>query len=130
MKYVFISLPMSGKTTIEIANRLKSINSIVKEKVHVKFGWDIKDIQTIDNFWDFVIMNDEKQQLSTYDSISRLPNAMYKLAEADAVYFDEEWGKDKECIIESMVVNMYKIPVIFYDEAIDICEKEEKEDEE
>ena len=57
MKYVFISLPMSGRTTIEIANRLRSINSIVKEKAHAKFGWDINDIKTIDNFWDHIYMS-------------------------------------------------------------------------
>ena len=75
-------------------------------------------------------LKDEEQQLSKVERIIYLSCAIRKMAEADAVYFDEGWVNSMGCIIESSVAVTYDIPVIMNDTDIDICKKEEKADEE
>lgn len=128
MKHIYISLPMDGKSKKEIGTYLKDINQHVKEKAHNKFGWDVNDIQTIDNFWDH-LFPDNEEMLTKGERIIHLGSGVRKLAEADAVYFNEGWEESKECLVTRVATSLYSIPVIFYDEVIDIC-KEEKEDEE
>lgn len=111
--YVFISLPMSGKTDKEIGHRLCSINGAVKKACVEKFGWNWDDIMTIDNFWD----HDEPDYAGLKvkkNSVFYLGGALQKLSRADAVYFDEGWEHANGCLVERFVALKYDIPVLFY----------------
>lgn len=114
--YVFISLPMSGKTDKEIGHRLCSINGAVKKACVEKFGWKWDDIITIDNFWDHDD-HDEPDYAGLKvmnTSVFYLGGALQKMSRADAVYFDEGWEHANGCQVERFVALKYDIPVLFY----------------
>lgn len=113
MKFVFISLPMSGKTDKEIGHRLCSINGTVKKACVEKFGWKWNEIKTIDNFWD----HEEPDYTDIKVKNTRvfyLGSALKKMSQADAVYFDEGWEHATGCQVERFVALKYEIPVLFY----------------
>lgn len=122
MKFVFISLPMSGKTDKEIGQRLCSINGAVKETCVAKFGWKFDEIKTIDNFWD-VRHPDE----GAYKRLYYLGQALQKMSNADAVYFDEGWEHATGCQVERFAALKYEIPVLFYNVEYGGKKDEEKE---
>lgn len=111
--FVFISLPMSGKTDKEIGHRLCSINGAVKKACVAKFGWNWDDIKTIDNFWD----HDEPDHTGLKVKNTRifyLGGALQKMSRADAVYFDEGWEQSIGCNVERYVALKYNMPALFY----------------
>lgn len=114
--FVFISLPMSGKTDKEIGHRLCSINGAVKAACVAKFGWKWDDILTIDNFWDQV--QPDHVDLPDFEvknsRIFYLGGALQKMSRADAVYFDDGWEHSLGCQVERFVALKYEIPVLFY----------------
>lgn len=110
-KFVFISLPMNGREDKDIGNRLKEINKTVKEKAAKKFGWDISDIYTIDNFWDMF-----RSHVNGNRNLLCLGEAISKMDAADAVYFDEGWRYARGCIVENMAAQLYNVPIILYNE--------------
>lgn len=116
MKYVFVSLPMSGKTDKEIGHRLCSINGAVKKACVDKFGWKWDDILTIDNFWDQV--QPDHVGLPDFDvknsRIFYLGGALQKMSRAHAVYFDEGWEESEGCQVERLTALMYHVPTLFY----------------
>lgn len=116
MKYVFVSLPMNGRSDKDIGHRLCSINGAVKKACVEKFGWEWDDILTIDNFWDQV--QPEHVGLPDFDvknsRIFYLGGAIQKMSRADAVYFDEGWEHATGCQVERFVALKYEIPVLFY----------------
>lgn len=114
MKFVFISLPMSGKTDKEIGHRLCSINGAVKAACVAKFGWKWDEIATIDNFWDHDRIEDFPSMPVKKDSVFYLGGAIQKMSRADAVYFDEGWEHANGCNVERYVALKYDIPVLFY----------------
>lgn len=111
--FVFISLPMSGKTDKEIGHRLCSINGAVKKACVAKFGWNWDDIKTIDNFWDHPEPDYTDMPVKN-TSVFYLGGALQKLSRADAVYFDEGWEHANGCQVERFVALKYEIPVLFY----------------
>lgn len=114
VKFVFISLPMSGKTDKEIGHRLCSINGAVKAACVAKFGWKFDEIKTIDNFWDHDRIEDSSFMPVKKDSVFYLGGAIQKMSRADAVYFDEGWEHANGCNVERFVALKYDIPVLFY----------------
>ena len=114
MKFVFISLPMSGKTDKEIGHRLCSINGAVKAACVAKFGWKWDEIATIDNFWDHDRIDDDGFMPVKKDSVFYLGGAIQKMSRADAVYFDEGWECSTGCQIEFFTAINYERPVLFY----------------
>lgn len=114
MKFVFISLPMSGKTDKEIGHRLCSINGTVKAACVAKFGWKWDEIATIDNFWDHDRIEDFDSMPVKRQSVFYLGGALKKMSQADAVYFDEGWEHANGCNVERYVALKYDIPVLFY----------------
>ena len=116
MKYVFTSLPMTGKTDKEIGQRLCSINGAVKKACVEKFGWEWDDILTIDNFWDQV--QPDHVDLPDFEvknsRIFYLGGALQKMSRAHAVYFDEGWEESEGCQVERFVALKYELPVLFY----------------
>lgn len=110
--YVFVSLPMNGRSDKEIGQRLCSINGAVKKACVEKFGWEWDDILTIDNFWD----HDEPDHTGfevQEPCVFYLGSALKKMSMADAVYFDEGWEHATGCQVERFVALKYKIPVIY-----------------
>lgn len=114
MKFVFISLPMSGKTDKEIGHRLCSINGAVKEACVAKFGWKFDEIKTIDNFWDHDRIDDNADMPVKEPCVFYLGGAIQKMSRADAVYFDEGWECSTGCQIEFFTAINYERPVLFY----------------
>lgn len=112
--FVFISLPMSGKTDKEIGHRLCSINGAVKKACVAKFGWNWDDIMTIDNFWDRDEPSYNSGMKVKNNRIFYLGGALQKMSRADAVYFDEGWEHANRCQVERFVALKYDIPVLFY----------------
>lgn len=126
MKFVFISLPMSGKTDKEIGHRLCSINGAVKAACVAKFGWKWDEIATIDNFWDHDRIEDFPPSMPVKkDSVFYLGGALQKMARADAVYFDEGWERATGCLVERFVALKYDIPVLFHNLKYDGGTKDE-----
>ena len=124
--FVFISLPMSGKTDKEIGHRLCSINGAVKKACVAKFGWNWDDIMTIDNFWD----HDEPDHTGMKVKNTRifyLGGALQKMSMADAVYFDEGWEQSIGCNVERYVALKYNMPALFYNIEYGGAVDEEKE---
>lgn len=125
--YVFISLPMNGRSDKEIGQRLCSINGAVKQACVAKFGWNWNDIHTIDNFWD----HDEPDHTGLEVQNTRvfyLGGALQKMAQADAVYFDKGWEHSLGCQVERFVALKYDIPVLFYNIEYGGKKNEEKEE--
>lgn len=114
MKFVFISLPMSGRTDKEIGHRLCSINGAVKEACVAKFGWKFDEIKTIDNFWDHDRIDDNADMPVQEPCVFYLGGAIQKMSRADAVYFDEGWECSTGCQIEFFTAINYERPVLFY----------------
>ena len=114
MKFVFISLPMSGKTDKEIGHRLCSINGAVKEACVKKFGWKWDEIKTIDNFWDHAKIDENPDMPVNEPCVFYLGGAIQKMSRADAVYFDEGWEHANGCLVERFVALKYDIPVLFW----------------
>lgn len=128
MKYVFISLPMSGKTDKEIGHRLCSINGAVKAACASKFGWDWDEIKTIDNFWDHDEIDNNTDMPVQEPRVFYLGGALQKMSRADAIYFDEGWEESEGCRIEFCVCQEYNIPFMLFDDLLDT--KGDKKDEE
>ena len=128
MKFVFISLPMSGKTDKEIGHRLCSINGAVKAACVAKFGWKWDEIATIDNFWDHDRIEDFPSMPVKKDSVFYLGGAIQKMSRADAVYFDEGWEESEGCQVERFTALMYHIPTLFYNGTYGGKKDEEKEE--
>lgn len=114
MKYVFISLPMNGRSDKNIGHRLCSINGAVKQACVAKFGWKWDEIATIDNFWDHEKIDDNPVMPVKNSRIFYLGGALQKIARADAVYFDEGWEHSLGCQVERFVALKYEVPVAFY----------------
>ena len=114
MKFVFISLPMNGRSDKAIGHRLCSINGTVKKACVEKFGWDWDEIKTIDNFWDHAKIDDNADMPVQNSRVFYLGGALQKMARADAVYFDEGWEESEGCEVERFTALMYHIPALFY----------------
>ena len=127
MKFVFISLPMSGKTDKEIGHRLCSINGAVKAACVAKFGWKWDEIKTIDNFWDHDKIDDNADMPVQEPCVFYLGGAIQKMSRADAVYFDEGWEHANGCLVERFVALKYDIPVLFHNVEYGGVVNEEKE---
>lgn len=125
MHYVFISLPMNGKTDKEIGHRLCSINGKVKQACKEKFGWDWNDIRTIDNFWDHKFANSGLPV--QHIRVLYLGEAIQKMAHADAIYFDEGWENSTGCQVERYVALKYEIPPLFYNVYGGVKDEEKEE---
>ena len=124
--FVFISLPMNGRSDKAIGQRLCSINGAVKKACVEKFGWEWDDIHTIDNFWD----HDEPDHTGLEVQNTRvfyLGGALQTMAQADAVYFDEGWEHSLGCQVERFTALKYNIPVLFYNVQYGGVVNEEKE---
>lgn len=111
--FVFISLPMNGRSDKDIGHRLCSINGAVKQACVAKFGWKFDDIHTIDNFWHRKEPDHTGLEVQN-TRVFYLGGALQKIAQADAVYFDEGWEASLGCQVERFTALKYEIPVLFY----------------
>lgn len=114
MKYVFISLPMNGRSDKAIGHRLCSINGAVKQACVAKFGWKWDEIKTIDNFWSHEKVDDDPIMPVKNSRIFYLGGALQKMSRADAVYFDEGWECSMGCQVEQFAAIKYELPTLYY----------------
>ena len=95
---VMISLPMNGRKTDEIKERIKKL----KEKF-AKYH-----IEVIDSF-----LTEEADANLRNQSVFYLGRTIQKfLSDVDAVYFDDGWEKARGCRIERNICNEYDIMIL------------------
>ena len=101
---VYISMPMNGKTDEQIKNELDAIS----ERLKLAF---VSDIEVISSF-----INKEAPVKADRAGAWYLGESLKMIAQADLVYFAEEWFLSRGCTFERDVCLAYKIPIIFYDD--------------
>lgn len=105
MKKVFLSLPMHGKSDLEIRNEINYLKSDeIKQKLEIELN---DDIEYIDNF--------DATGTESDGRLYYLGQAIQKLDKCDAILFASNWESAKGCKIEYDVAIMYRIKVITLD---------------
>ena len=100
MKKVFVSIPMTGKSELEIMRTFDRIKKLVDIKYCGEEVAFVNDIHapTADN---------------TRDALINIGNSISKLADADLVVFSDLFQLSKGCVVEYACCNEYNIPYIF-----------------
>lgn len=109
MKFVFISLPMSGKTKKEVEKRLINISRKAMDAACIKFGWKHDEV-----WWRANDECPEPGPMNKRKNVFYLGEAIKKMSSVDCVYFDEGWEHANGCNVERYVALKYDIPVLFY----------------
>lgn len=104
MKRIFLSLPMSGKTDIEIEAQIEEMKAEFLLKNPFDDG---EEIVFADNLRCSIWKDDEEEARTP--SLLYLGEAIRKLAYCDGVYFGEGWTTAKGCMIEMEVCEKYGI---------------------
>lgn len=108
-KKVFISLPMHGKTTQEIKDRMQFIFDIAKKR----FSGELELIDTI-------------QEKAVYTGGTVEPRLWYLgrsislMSNADIVIFDSHFREAKGCVIEYNICNFYKLMYYILDDSEEV----------
>lgn len=104
---IFISIPMNEKTS-KIEDRLSRINNI-KSRLFGLFGNKITFVENENGAEEIAPNFIKSENIPIYF----LGNSIAFLAQADIAYFDDEFEKDKECMIEYEVAKKYGIPILY-----------------
>lgn len=103
MKKVFISVGMSGRSESDV---VRDINRLRAEAMNEFEG---EYIEFVDNWL--------CERPDGAERLYCLGEAIKKLGECDACYFDEDFSKYKGCRVELAVCNAYGIPVYGIEES-------------
>jgi hypothetical protein len=96
---VFISVPMKGKTDIEIAEAFEKAKQDVRSRYSV-------DIEFLDSF----IRENPPECKNT--AVWFLGKSIEVLANADLAYFAKGWYFNRGCKSENRIAHAYEIPCI------------------
>lgn len=111
-KLVFISLPMSGKTDLEIAENLSEAKKAYMRRMPEK-----QTVQFCHNFQPDIRAEDNGAR-NGLEGVWYLGRALEMLSKCDEAYFYGEWGGAKGCRIEYEVCKLYGIPFIFESDSV------------
>ncbi len=103
-KWVFISLPMSGRSDEEIMKDLAEIHRAYINKMPTG-----KTVAFCHNFNPELRARDNGAKAGL-ESVWYLGKALEQISKCDAVCFCGDWRISKGCIIERMVCEKYDIP--------------------
>lgn len=106
-KLVFISLPMSGKTDLEIAENLSEAKKAYMRRMPEK-----QTVQFCHNFQPDIRAEDNGAR-NGLEGVWYLGRALEMLSKCDEAYFFGGWAEARGCRIEYEVCKLYGIPRIF-----------------
>lgn len=120
---VFISVPMRGRTDVEIAEAI----TIAKSKL-AKMAEENNDIiEYVDNF---VIMPTKNEVDDIKDpSMWCLGGAIQEMSKCDAIYFCPGWQEARGCVIENEVAVSYGLIRLYQNDELGIIFQESADDE-
>lgn len=95
MKRLFVSQPMNGRSTNEIAKE--------RSKIAEEFAGEYA---IADSFFDYTVVE------GTSDPLYKLGNALEVMAGCDAAYFAPGWEKARGCLVEHMAAELYDVPIL------------------
>ena len=121
MKRVFLSLPMSGRTDVEIEKQIEEMKRwILKSKYY-----DDEAIIFVHNLecnpQGYGIVDDYEEHGINYrcvpaecrqEPLLYLASAIKQMAYVDGVFFGNGWAKARGCCVERNVAISYHIPVV------------------
>lgn len=106
MKKVFISIPMNGRSEMEILKEIEEITNYI----HHTFG---EDIDVVHSLW---TMLPNKGYLNP--RIYYLGWALLRMGRCDTVVFAKGWKEAKGCRIEEQVAIEYGLDRLYVDDFI------------
>ena len=109
-KKVFISVPMRGRTEVEIFRDYKRAKAKLEEKGFLVVGVPMLSPQT---FRDLL-----KQDGVIKGSVFFLGLAIEDMSYANAVYFCRGWNKARGCCIEHKIAEEYGIEILYEEEGV------------
>ena len=111
-KLVFISLPMSGKTDLEIAEDLSKA-----KKVYMRNMPEGQTVKFCHNFQPDIRAEDNGAK-NGLEGVWYPGRALEMLSKCDEAYFYETWKEARGCRIEYEVCKSYGIPCIFESDSV------------
>ena len=102
-KRVFISLPMSGYTELEISENIR--NARIEYLNRTKSSYE--NIWFIDNF---SVFGDPLPNTAKTEPLWYLGRAIRKMSSVDEVFFYGNWKEARGCRIEHEICEVYGIP--------------------
>lgn len=117
---VFISVPMRGRTDVEIAEAI----TIAKSKLAKMAEENNNIIEYVDNF---VNMRDDTDIKNP--SMYCLGGAIQKMSECDTIYFCPGWQEARGCVIENEVAVSYGLIRLYQNDELGIIFQESADDE-
>lgn len=115
---VFISVPMRGRTNVEIAGAI----TIAKSKLAKMAEENNEVIEYVDNF---VNMRDDTDIKNP--SMYCLGGAIQKMSKCDAIYFCPGWDEARGCVIERLVAVSYGLTRLYQDDKTGVIFQESVE---
>ena len=97
IKKIFISLPMSDRSEVDVLEEIKFISDKFKENYEI-----------IDSYH----QEEDPNGVDRYSGVWYLGNSIKLMRTADIVVFSKNWATARGCIIEHMVCERYDIPFI------------------
>lgn len=104
LKWVFISLPMSGRSDEEIMKDLAEI-----KRAYINKMPDMTSVVFCHNFNPELRAQDNGAKAGL-ESVWHLGRALEQISKCDAVCFSKGWMRARGCIIERIVCKKYDIP--------------------
>lgn len=104
---VFISLPMSGRTYVEIFEDILAAKRWYLQNCPGR----VENVAFISNFGGEYVGRPAVAE--DREPVWFLGRAIQKMAKCDEVLFWGQWGKARGCLIEHEVAKKYKIPIIY-----------------
>lgn len=111
-KKVFLSLPMSGRTDVEIDNNIREMVEMFDNVIIKKFNRMDSDPEHYEFVHNFTKDFDEKAAKRKNPNIYYLGEAIKKMADCDYVLFHKRSIEARGCRIEMEVAKEYDIPRI------------------
>lgn len=99
---VFISIPMKGRSDIEIKKEMNLVANAIK----MEYG---DHIEIIDSF-----IADSPPDNAGRDGVWYLAKSIEMLGQAQLAVFIGEWKTARGCIVEHQVATLYNIPILYY----------------
>jgi len=116
---VFISVPMRGRTDVEIAKAIE----IAKSKLSEMAEENNEVIEYVDNF---VSMRDDTDIKDP--AMYCLGGAIQKMSKCDTIYFCPGWQEARGCVIERYVAALYGLTRLYQDDQLGIIFMESADD--
>lgn len=112
MKKLFISQPMKGLTSEEIAADRARILAFAENALRANF----KDYEILDTYF---------SGSDDWTSIDYLAESIKYLGKADMAVFGKGWSKNRGCKIEHLVCEEYDIPYLQEDISESVAEEDD-----